>query len=75
MFVYIDLIGYLPGAVAYRQARGGHIWHGFYVFHHLADHWIRALALLLSSRRHTDMPANWQHDLHTRQLDGHGFMP
>jgi hypothetical protein len=35
MFVYIDLIGYLPGAVAYRQARGGHIWHGFYVFHHL----------------------------------------
>ena len=22
-FVYIDLIGYLPGAVAYRQARGG----------------------------------------------------
>ena len=36
MFVYIDLIGYLPGAVAYRQARGGHIWHGFYVFHHLA---------------------------------------
>jgi len=38
MFVYIDLIGYLPGAVAYRQARGGHIWHGFYVFHHLAGH-------------------------------------
>jgi hypothetical protein len=33
MFVYIDLIGYLPGAVAYRRARGGDIWRGFYVLY------------------------------------------
>jgi hypothetical protein len=33
MFVYIDLIGYLPGAVAYRRARGGEIWRGFYVLY------------------------------------------
>jgi len=33
MFVYIDLIGYLPGAVAYRRARGGNIWRGFYVLY------------------------------------------
>jgi len=31
MFVYIDLLGYLPGAVAYRRARGGDIGRGFYV--------------------------------------------
>ncbi len=33
MFVYIDLIGYLPGAVAYRRARGGDIGRGFYVLY------------------------------------------
>ena len=32
MFVYIDLIGYLPGAVAYRRARGD-IWRGFHVLY------------------------------------------
>jgi hypothetical protein len=36
MFVYIDLIGYLPGAVAYRGARGGEIWRGFYVLYNSA---------------------------------------
>lgn len=36
MFVYIDLIGYLPGAVAYRRARGGEIWRGFYVLYNAA---------------------------------------
>jgi hypothetical protein len=36
MFVYIDLIGYLPGAVAYRRARGGDIWRGFYVLYNSA---------------------------------------
>jgi len=36
MFVYIDLIGYLPGAVAYRRARGGEIWRGFYVLYNSA---------------------------------------
>ena len=33
MFAYIDLIGYLPGAVAYRRARGGDIWRGFPVLY------------------------------------------
>ena len=33
MFAYIDLIGYLPGAVAYRRARGGDIWRGFHVLY------------------------------------------
>ena len=33
MFVYIDLIGYLPGAVAYRRTRGGGIPRGFYMLY------------------------------------------
>ncbi len=33
LFVYIDLIGYLPGAVAYRRARGAGIWRGFHVLY------------------------------------------
>jgi hypothetical protein len=33
MFVYIDLIGYLPGAVAYRRAHGGDIGRGFHVLY------------------------------------------
>ena len=33
MFVYIDLVGYLPGAVAYRRAHDGDIWRGFYVLY------------------------------------------
>ena len=33
MFGYIDLIGYLPGAVAYRRAPGGDIRRGFYVLY------------------------------------------
>jgi hypothetical protein len=35
MFMYIDLVGYLPGAVAYRRARDG-IWRGFYVLYNSA---------------------------------------
>ncbi len=33
LFVYIDLIGYLPGAVAYRRARGAGIWRGFHLLY------------------------------------------
>ena len=33
MFVYIDIIGYLPGALAYRRARGGAISRGYYVLY------------------------------------------
>jgi len=33
LFVYIDLIGYLPGAVAYRRAHGGGISRGYYLLY------------------------------------------
>lgn len=31
LFAYIDLIGYIPGAVAYRRSRNGNISKGYYV--------------------------------------------
>lgn len=31
LFVYIDIIGYLPGAIAYRRSRDGSIHKGYYV--------------------------------------------
>jgi hypothetical protein len=33
LFVYIDLIGYLPGAIAYRRAHGGAISRGYFVLY------------------------------------------
>ncbi|MEP7177938.1 MAG: hypothetical protein ABI775_02505 [Pseudonocardiales bacterium] len=33
LFVYIDLIGYLPGAIAYRRAQGAPISRGYYVLY------------------------------------------
>jgi len=33
MFVYIDVIGYLPGAIAYRRARGGAISRRYYLLY------------------------------------------
>jgi len=30
MFVYIDIIGYIPGAIAYRRAQGGAIHRNYY---------------------------------------------
>ncbi|WP_367140571.1 MULTISPECIES: hypothetical protein [Streptomyces] len=33
LFVYIDLIGYLPGAIAYRRAKGGDIPKTYYVLY------------------------------------------
>ena len=33
LFVYIDLIGYLPGAVAYRRAHDGAISRGYYLLY------------------------------------------
>ena len=42
MFVYIDLIGYLPGAVAYRRARAGGIWRGFYVLYNFMHSFLSA---------------------------------
>lgn len=31
LFAWIDLVGYLPGAVAYRRSRGGPIHRGYYI--------------------------------------------
>jgi D-alanyl-lipoteichoic acid acyltransferase DltB (MBOAT superfamily) len=45
MFVYIDLIGYLPGAVAYRRARGGRIWRGCYVLYNAMHSFLSAGAV------------------------------
>lgn len=45
MFVYIDLIGYLPGAVAYRRARGSDIGHGFYVLYNSMHSFLSAGAV------------------------------
>ena len=45
MFVYIDLLGYLPGAVAYRRARGGDIWRGFYVLYNSMHSFLSAAAV------------------------------
>ena len=45
MFVYIDFIGYLPGAVAYRRARGGDIPHGFYALYNSMHSFVSAGAV------------------------------
>jgi uncharacterized membrane protein YvlD (DUF360 family) len=45
MFVYIDLIGYLPGAVAYRRARGSGIGRGFYVLYNSMHSFLSAGAV------------------------------
>src|SRR6516165_6400090 len=45
MFVYIDLIGYLPGAVAYRRARGGDVGRGFYVLYNSMHSFLTAGAV------------------------------
>jgi hypothetical protein len=45
MFVYIDLIGYLPGAVAYRRARGGDIPRGFYALYNSMHSFVSAGAV------------------------------
>lgn len=45
MFAYIDLIGYLPGAVAYRRVRGGDTWRGFHVLYNSMHSFVSAGAV------------------------------
>lgn len=45
MFVYIDVLGYLPGAVAHRRARGGDIWRGFHVLYNSMHSFVSAGAV------------------------------
>lgn len=33
LFLYIDLVGYIPGAIAYRRSRTGHIPKAYYVLY------------------------------------------
>lgn len=33
LFLYIDLIGYLPGAIAFRRSPDGRIWRGYHVLY------------------------------------------
>ncbi|MDN3297066.1 hypothetical protein QWM81_24070 [Streptomyces ficellus] len=35
LFLYIDLIGYIPGAIAYRRSRDGRIHKGYYIAYNL----------------------------------------
>ena len=45
LFVYIDVIGYLPGAIAYRRARGGDIPRSYYVLYNSMHSLLSAAAV------------------------------
>jgi hypothetical protein len=45
MFAYIDLIGYLPGAVAYRRAHGGALSRSYYVLYNSTHSLLSAAAV------------------------------
>jgi hypothetical protein len=45
MFVHIDLIGYIPGAIAWRKAKGGHISKRYYVLYNTMHSFLTAGAL------------------------------
>ncbi|WP_369211876.1 hypothetical protein [Streptomyces flavofungini] len=46
LFAYIDLIGYLPGALAHRRARGGAVPRVYYVLYNAMHSWLTAGALV-----------------------------
>jgi len=48
LFAYIDVIGYLPGAVAHRRAYGRRVHPGFYVLYNVAHSAITALLVALA---------------------------
>ncbi|MCW2637639.1 MAG: integral rane protein [Blastococcus sp.] len=45
LFVYIDLVGYLPGAVAYRRARGGPVPTAYYLLYNSMHSLLSAAAV------------------------------
>lgn len=45
MFAYIDLIGYIPGAIAYRRAHGGPISKTYYVLYNSMHSMLSAAAV------------------------------
>ncbi|GAA2840011.1 hypothetical protein [Crossiella cryophila] len=42
LFAYIDVIGYLPGLIAFHRSRSGKIHRGFYVAYNLAHSFVTA---------------------------------
>lgn len=42
LFAYIDLIGYIPGALAHRRARGGAVPRVYYVLYNTMHSWLTA---------------------------------
>ncbi|MBC2865202.1 hypothetical protein [Streptomyces mexicanus] len=46
LFAYIDLIGYLPGALAHRRAAGGGIPRVYYVLYNTMHSWLTAGAVV-----------------------------
>ena len=45
LFVYIDVIGYLPGAIAYRRAHGGRIPRSYYLLYNSMHSLLSAAAV------------------------------
>ncbi|MEU0333919.1 hypothetical protein [Streptomyces sp. NPDC006193] len=46
LFAYIDVIGYLPGALAHRRAAGGRIPRVYYVLYNTMHSWLTAGAVV-----------------------------
>lgn len=45
LFFSIDVIGYYPGAIAYKRADGGEIHKGYYVIYNTMHNWAAAAAI------------------------------
>ncbi|GHF20601.1 MULTISPECIES: hypothetical protein [Streptomyces] len=46
LFAYIDVIGYLPGALAHHRARGGEVPRVYYVLYNTMHSWLTAGAVV-----------------------------
>ncbi|MFF0435538.1 hypothetical protein ACFYU9_25365 [Streptomyces sp. NPDC004327] len=46
LFAYIDVLGYLPGALAHRRAKGGRVPKGYYVLYNTMHSWLTAGAVV-----------------------------
>lgn len=46
LFVYIDLVGYIPGAIAYRRAQGGEISKAYYVLYNTMHSFVTQAAVV-----------------------------
>ncbi|MFF8658038.1 hypothetical protein [Streptomyces huasconensis] len=46
LFLYIDVIGYIPGALAHRRAKGGPVQRVYYVLYNTMHSWLTAGAVV-----------------------------